>query len=240
MGLLYILSVVEKYIIPMDIGKTAIKNALVSKAQVYVIGSSHVYWAYNPYEIEKISKLSTSLASTSSQTFEQSYFIAKKVLKNKEVRVIFLETYMINDKENRNLKEDSCSLAFDYLNIFDRAKISKYYLGQIDYKYIFNIYKYHSNWKKFDVIKENFKNSKEFLGIEFTRDKHPLKGFIPHNNRVPDIDRRGYKRIPENHFNKNLKISKEKKINENSEKLLIDLFEECKRKKVKFGIKSSF
>lgn len=233
MSLIWILFVVEKYLIPMDIGKTAIKSALASNNQVYIIGSSHVYWAYNPFEIEKISKLSTSLASTSSQTFEQSYFIAKKLLKNKEVKVIFLETYMINDKENKNIKENSWNIAFDYLNVFDRFEISRYYLGKVDYKYVFNIYKYHSNWKKNDIIKENFKNSKESFGIKFTRNNHPFKGFIPHSNRIPDTEGRGYKRIPEDYFDKNLKVVKDKRINIKYEKLLLDLFEECKKNKVK-------
>lgn len=224
---------VEKYLIPMDIGKTAIKSAITSKDQVYIVGSSHVYWAYNPFEIEKVAKLPTSLASSSSQTFEQSYFIIKKLLRNTNTKVIFLETYLINDKENKDIKEDSCNLAFDYLSTLDRIEISKYYLGKIDYQYVFNFYKYHSNWKNSEVIKENLRNSKKFSEVKFTRDYHPLKGFVPHNNRTPDTEGRGYKKIPENYFNNNLKVDKERKINENSEKLLLNLFEESNKNKIK-------
>ena len=51
-----ILLIVELLLVPMDINKTAVHTGLKSNDNVYIVGSSHVYWAFDPQEIEKISK----------------------------------------------------------------------------------------------------------------------------------------------------------------------------------------
>lgn len=234
------LSIIEILLVPMDIAKTAIFTALKSKDSVYIVGSSHVYWDYDPFEIEKISGLKTSIVGSSSQTFEESYFIIKKLIKKPETKIIFLETYMIQDSENKNIKDGSFSLVFDYFNFLDRAEVVKYYLGEYKLQYIFNFYKYHNNWKSIDILLDNIKNKKEFSWrIKFSRGYHPFKGFIPHENRNPDLEEKGYKKIPNNYFDKNLKVDKEKKINPQYEKLLNDLFKLCEENRVKLILVTS-
>lgn len=73
-----ILSIVELLLVPMDINKTAVHSGLKSSDRVYIVGSSHVYWSFDPFEIEKVSGIKTTLVGSSSQTFEESYFIIKK------------------------------------------------------------------------------------------------------------------------------------------------------------------
>lgn len=223
----------------MHIGKTAIRSAVESKSNIYVVGSSHVYWAYDPIEIEKVSGLPANIASNSSQTLEQSYFIIKKLIKKPETKVIFLETYMIKDEERRNTESISFNLAYDYLSFLDRIEVSKYYFDKYDFKYIFNFYKYHQNWKKSSIIKENLRNKKRQLGLEFTRSYHPLKGFVPHKNRKPDLNKNGYKKIPFDYFNKNLEVTNERKIHPQYEIILNELFEECKKRDIKLVLITS-
>lgn len=227
------LSILDLLLVPMNINKTAVHAGLKSNDSVYIVGSSHVYWSFDPFEIEKISGLKTTLVGSSSQTFEESYFIIKKLIKKSETKIIFLETYMIQDIENKDITDTSFSLVFDYFNFIDRSAVIKYYSGKYNVQNIFNFYKYHGNWKDFNIIKENIKNSKEFMGIEFSRDYHPFKGFVPHENRVPDLDEGGYKKIPNDYFYKNLEVKGERKINLKYEKMLDELFKLCKKRNIK-------
>ena len=234
-----ILLIVELLLVPMDINKTAVHTGLKSNDNVYIVGSSHVYWAFDPQEIEKISGLKTSLVGSSSQTFEESYFIIKKLIKKPETKIIFLETYMIQDVEYKDVTDSSFSYVFDYFNFIDRLSVSKYYLNKYDVQTIFNFYKYHNNWKDFNIIKENIKNSKKFMEIEFSRNYHPFKGFVPHENRSPDLDEGGYKKIPDDYFYKNLVVKGERKINSKYEKMLDELFELCKQRNIRLVLITS-
>lgn len=219
----------NSYILPLNINRTTIKMGLAYNANIYFIGNSHSYWAYNPLILENKTKNLVYNISTSGQSLESSYFLAKYLIGKKETKIIFFELFNaeISDKKI-DINE---RVVFDYFPINFKYKTMKYfYKNKVDIlRNIFNFNMHHNFWKNKNIFKKKLKF--DDLDLYYSKNFTPFNGYVPHFNRDPSfIYKNRYKNIPSDYFKNNLKIKSQKELSKESLNLIIDLLEEAKKR----------
>lgn len=221
----------NKIILPLEVNRTTVKYGLSYNANIYFVGNSHSYWAYNPLIIENITENYTYNISTSSQSLESSYFIIDNLLDKKETKIIFFELFNVYEEQDKKITTPE-KWVYDNFKLIDKIRVMKYYYSNkiLILRNLFNFHEYHSNfWKN----KDTFRIKKKFstIDLEYTRNFTPLNGYIPHFHRDPSYAKeKYYKNIPKDYFLKNLEVTSKKNIPLKNREILIKLLEKAKEK----------
>lgn len=96
---------------------------------IVFLGSSHVYRSYDTKVTDEIFKENTFNAGSSSQLLDGSYYVLKEIIKNNNVKTVYLDTYFgVNSKAEKSSGIESYILT-DYM----KSSWNKYeYLLEID------------------------------------------------------------------------------------------------------------
>lgn len=178
-----------------------------------ILGSSHAYTAFNPYQIEKETGLKTYDFCTQQQPLWITYYYLNEALKYQKPKYIVLEAHMAISGDYDYAEEQVNRDAIDKMR-FSINKINAINTS-IENKddrisYYLNIIKYHSRYKELNI--DDFKTA--FLGYT--------------------IDNKGYIALPENDFifyKASKSTNDEIELSEKNEKFLykiIDLVNENK------------
>ena len=233
-------------ILPLEINRTTIKMGLNYNADIYFVGNSHSYWAYNPLIIENetknfwlytnvnVASLSLNFAAvvTLSSSLEASYFLIDYLLEKKETDVIFLELFNIYSQSDKKIGAIE-RIVFDYFPLYYKIKVMNYFYPNITdvIKNIFNFNVHHNFWKDKKFLKKELKFNK--LTLSYSKNFTPFNGYVPHFNREPSHNVNGYKNIPEDYFDFNLNVNTKKEIPEENKEFIQKILEKAKRKNKK-------
>lgn len=227
----------DKAIVPLNLHRTTINQGIRSNSEIYFVGDSHSYWTFNPLIIENMVKTKTYNLSTSAQPFESTYFILKKILKEKETKLVFVETFSTTRAKKTKEISISARYVYDHFPIVDKFLIMSYYFDDFFdiLKNTFNFHNYHNEWKKSDFfISKKIENR-----LTYRKDFHPAKGYSPHYNTNPSYNKKGYLNIPEEYFDKDILTNDQVKLSPDIEEMLLELFELAKKEKKKIILVSS-
>lgn len=96
---------------------------------IVFLGSSHVYRSYDTEITDKIFKKNTFNAGSSSQLLNGSYYVLKEILRNNNLKTVYLDTYVKIDSKAENSAGIESYILTDYMkNGWNKYK----YLWEID------------------------------------------------------------------------------------------------------------
>lgn len=230
--LIYILFKLGILLEPFSTGKASIRQAFREENDIYFVGSSHVFCSYNPIHIQNRTRFNVGMASSNGQPPIGSYYIIKKLLKKKSTEIIYLDIYMFTRNSSKLGPHNE---VLDTLSIFERYNylkmLNKQRKEKLGFDYLFNLTKYHSNWKRSGLIKANWNNIASYIGLKYSRESHPYKGYYPFTKAQGN--KKLLKQIPDDWFVKNLKSNMIFPIEYYKEEILVKLFIQSKALKKK-------